>query len=173
MELSSWFPSWSNTVIQHFKPLMMFNLQVSIILPTKYMAKWESSWTWDRYDWMHSISCQCDFNLFLFPLHFHIHTWKLDCVYRISSFLFFVAFKALGKLMMEVGLMLAHHCDRYGMCCRTIRSITVTRCDFRWKHQLRQKGKLTHLAWAKHDLYAWFFSQNSLSFFFHRDMFIN
>ncbi|CAD6271270.1 unnamed protein product [Miscanthus lutarioriparius] len=26
-----------------------------------------------------------------------------------------IAFKALGKLMMEVGLMLAHHCDRYVM----------------------------------------------------------
>lgn len=25
-----------------------------------------------------------------------------------------VAFKALGRLMLEVGLMLAHHCDRYG-----------------------------------------------------------
>jgi hypothetical protein len=46
-------------------------------------------------------------------------------------FPFFVAFKALGKLMMEVGLMLAHHCDRYGMYCRTIRSITITLCDFR------------------------------------------
>jgi len=28
-----------------------------------------------------------------------------------------IAFKALGKLMLEVGLMLAHHCDRYGMYC--------------------------------------------------------
>ncbi|OEL34474.1 hypothetical protein BAE44_0004504 [Dichanthelium oligosanthes] len=28
-----------------------------------------------------------------------------------------IAFKALGKLMMEVGLMLAHHCDRYGLTC--------------------------------------------------------
>lgn len=26
-----------------------------------------------------------------------------------------VAFKALGMLMMEVGLMLAYHCDQYGM----------------------------------------------------------
>lgn len=61
----------------------------------------------------------------------------------ISPFLFFVAFKALGKLMMEVGLMLAHHCDRYGMCYGTIRSIAIIQHNFPWKHQLHQKGTLT------------------------------
>jgi hypothetical protein len=41
---------------------------------------------------------------------------KLICI----SFISFVAFKGLGKLMLEVGLMLAHHCDRYGMYYLTI-----------------------------------------------------
>jgi len=39
-----------------------------------------------------------------------------------SSFIYFqrVAFKALGMLIFEVGLMLAYHCDQYGKTGSTI-----------------------------------------------------
>ena len=41
-----------------------------------------------------------------------VFCWNQTHVYEIYSS---VAFKDIGKLMLEVGLMLAHHCDYYGM----------------------------------------------------------
>jgi len=47
-----------------------------------------------------------------------------------SSFIYFqrVAFKALGMLIFDVGLMLAYHCDQYGKTRSTILS------GFRQRH---------------------------------------
>jgi hypothetical protein len=47
------------------------------------------------------------------------------------KFISSVAFKDLGKLMLEVGLMLAHHCDHYGM---YYRNITAPQYIFSQKH---------------------------------------
>jgi hypothetical protein len=40
-----------------------------------------------------------------------------QCINISPRIISFIAFKALGKLMLEVGLMLARHCDLYGMHC--------------------------------------------------------
>ncbi|KAJ1264008.1 hypothetical protein BS78_09G230200 [Paspalum vaginatum] len=45
-----------------------------------------------------------------YPSYCRPNIWPSDNLPELE-----IAFKALGKLMMEVGLMLAHHCDRYVM----------------------------------------------------------
>ncbi|TKW25973.1 hypothetical protein SEVIR_3G155600v4 [Setaria viridis] len=45
-----------------------------------------------------------------YPSYCRPNIWPTDSLPELE-----IAFKALGKLMMEVGLMLAHHCDRYVM----------------------------------------------------------
>ena len=36
------------------------------------------------------------------------------CYNSSYIYLWYVAFKALGKLIFDIGLMLAYHCDQYG-----------------------------------------------------------
>ncbi|RLN27618.1 uncharacterized protein C2845_PM05G30250 [Panicum miliaceum] len=45
-----------------------------------------------------------------YPSYCRPNIWPTDHLPELE-----IAFKALGKLMLEVGLMLAHHCDRYGL----------------------------------------------------------
>ncbi|KAL6610625.1 hypothetical protein ACP70R_040594 [Stipagrostis hirtigluma subsp. patula] len=45
-----------------------------------------------------------------YPSYCRPNIWPTDHLPELE-----IAFKALGKLMLEVGLMLAHHCDRYVM----------------------------------------------------------
>ncbi|AQK88290.1 2-oxoglutarate (2OG) and Fe(II)-dependent oxygenase superfamily protein [Zea mays] len=47
-----------------------------------------------------------------YPSYCRPNIWPNDNLPELE-----IAFKDLGKLMMEVGLMLAHHCDRYGLTC--------------------------------------------------------
>ena len=58
-----------------------------------------------------NVTSICFFFLYIFTSYLETRL----CLQNFFFPFFCVAFKALGKLMMEVGLMLAHHCDRYGM----------------------------------------------------------
>ncbi|GJM89697.1 hypothetical protein PR202_ga05909 [Eleusine coracana subsp. coracana] len=61
-----------------------------------------------------------------YPSYCRPNIWPTDHLPELETvrpefmaflFLSSVAFKALGKLILEVGLMLAHHCDLYGLTC--------------------------------------------------------
>ncbi|GJN15166.1 hypothetical protein PR202_gb02059 [Eleusine coracana subsp. coracana] len=47
-----------------------------------------------------------------YPSYCRPNIWPTDHLPELET-----AFKALGKLILEVGLMLAHHCDLYGLTC--------------------------------------------------------
>lgn len=37
-------------------------------------------------------------------------------LWLLNIYFHYAAFKALGKMILDVGLLLAHHCDQYGKC---------------------------------------------------------